>query len=114
MAKGCKQEGYTIVPNNIIRNENLTTETKGLLIYMLSCPPNWVFNLKTLCRDLNERRTKIEHCLKQLVENGFIKRKVVRENGKINYYTILIKMESLIMSLNLLMIIRYHSNLYII
>lgn len=82
-----KQGGYTIIPNHIIRNEKLATETKGVLIYMLSCPPNWIFNVKTLGRDLNERRTKIEHCLKQLVENGFIKRKVVRENGKIKYYT---------------------------
>lgn len=87
MAEESKQGGYTNVPNSVIRNKNLTTETKGVFIYMLSCPPNWVFNLKTLCRDLNERRTKIEHCLKQLVGNGFIKRKVVRENGKIKYYT---------------------------
>lgn len=82
-----KQDGYTIIPNSIIKNEFLSIEAKGVLIYMISCPPNWIFNLKTLCRDLNERRTKIEHCLNQLIENGFIRRKVVRENGKIKYYT---------------------------
>lgn len=87
MYKENKRVGYTCIGNNILQSDNLTLEARGLLCYMMSCPPNWVFNTKTLCSGTHEKRTKIENCVNQLMRLGYISRKVVREDGKIKYYT---------------------------
>lgn len=83
MDSGKKYNGYTILPNKTIRDDNLSLGARGLLIYMISCPPKWKFTLESLTRETNTRITKIRTYLSELETNGYIKRNISRVDGKI-------------------------------
>lgn len=87
MDKQKKYSGYTCIQNSVLRNERLSLGARGLLSFMISCPPNWNFNLYGLCRDTNTKRTKMGNYLNELQKEGYIKRIIARENGKIKYFT---------------------------
>lgn len=81
-----KYKGHTWVPNKIIRDERISLSSRGLLIYMISCPPNWKFTQDSLIRETNTKVTKLRTNLDQLESLGYIKRKITREKGKIKSF----------------------------
>jgi len=42
------QAEYTIIPNHLSNDENLTWEARGVLLYLLSKPPDWKVNRNDL------------------------------------------------------------------
>lgn len=76
--------GYTILDNYSIRDENLSLTARGLLHYMLSCSPDWKFSIEGLCKGTNTKLTKLNTCMKELINQGYLKKNVIRdEKGKI-------------------------------
>src|SRR4051812_48822064 len=74
--KGVYQTDYLVIPNTLARSEILTLEEKGLLISILSLPPDWAIyqnNLHTIC---NATSHQIRKNLKALIVKGYI----LREN----------------------------------
>ena len=62
-----KRRNYTEISNNILQNEDLTYEAKGMLAELLSRPQNWELVKSQLTRK-HTRVTKVNRILKELQE----------------------------------------------
>lgn len=73
---------FTQISNDVIRDNNISLNAKGLLIYMLSCTNDWNFSLKALCQNTNSSRRIIENAIHELESAGYVKRGQYREKGR--------------------------------
>lgn len=74
---------YTVISNKTIRDNNLSLKTLGLLVKMLSLPPNWDFCIQGLAKICKDGEASITSGLKELEENGYLKRTRIYANGKV-------------------------------
>ena len=79
-----KSDNFTILPNNILKNKDMSLKAIGLLCKMLSLPEDWDYSVEGLCRICKEGQTAINAALKELKDNRYL---VVRklnssESGK--------------------------------
>jgi len=74
-----KKNGYTVVDNSIMMNKNISLRAKGLLIVMLSLPPDWNFTETGLVSIGIEGRDAIRSTLQELEKHKYLKR--TRERG---------------------------------
>lgn len=65
------QNNFTIIANDIIRNQTLTRGARALLIEILSYPDNWRTNSLDLARAGLEGRDAIRRMLKELEAAGY-------------------------------------------
>lgn len=74
---------YTIIPNGILKNKNLSLEAKGLLCLILSLPEDWII-YKTQLQDFSScGRDKTIKAFNQLIEVGYIVgEKIVNSKGQ--------------------------------
>jgi hypothetical protein len=77
-----KQDNYTIVPNEIVRNPKISLKTKGLYMTIMSLPENWDFTVQGMKAILKENETAIYTAIKELMEHGYCIRRFLYENGK--------------------------------
>ena len=75
--KMIRRGGYTALPNQILRDETLTLQAKGLFCMMASFPENWDFTVKGLATVAGCGREKISAALKNLEDAGYL----LREQG---------------------------------
>ena len=75
--KMIRRGGYTVLPNQILRDETLTLQAKGLFCMMASFPENWDFTVKGLAAVAGCGREKISAALKNLEDAGYL----LREQG---------------------------------
>ena len=75
--KMIRRGGYTVLPNQILRDETLTLQAKGLFCMMASLPENWDFTVKGLATVAGCGREKISAALKNLEDAGYL----LREQG---------------------------------
>ena len=75
--KMIRRGGYTVLPNQILRDETLTLQAKGLFCMMASFPENWDFTVKGLATVAGCGRDKIRAALKNLEDAGYL----LREQG---------------------------------
>lgn len=75
--KMIRRGGYTVLPNQILRDETLTLQAKGLFCMMASFPENWDFTIKGLATVAGCGREKISAALKNLEDAGYL----LREQG---------------------------------
>ena len=81
-----KTKDFTIMSNYHFRDMNLSLKAKGLLSYMLSLPDDWDYLLNGLCSICKESIKAIRSILKELEDNGYLKRtKKQLENGRFSY-----------------------------
>lgn len=79
------REKYTVVDNDIIRDERLTLKSFGLLVKLLSLPDNWEFSEKGLEAIFVDGIASIRSGLKDLEKFGYLKRNRVRDDkGRIS------------------------------
>ena len=77
-----KKSDYTIIDNNIFKNEKLSLKAKGMICTMLSLPDDWQFSEEGLRQLSNDSRTGIRSTLSELTEFGYLTRKQLKnENG---------------------------------
>ena len=76
--KMIRRGGYTVLPNQILRDETLTLQAKGLFCMMASFPENWDFTVKGLATVAGCGREKISAALKNLEDAGYL----LREQGQ--------------------------------
>lgn len=78
-----KKTDYTIIDNNIFKNQKLSLKGKGMICTMLSLPDNWNFSEEGLTQLSNDSRAGIRSTLKELMEYGYLTRKQLKDkNGK--------------------------------
>lgn len=64
-------ENFTIVPNAII-NSDLPLDTKMVLIWLLSKPPTWQLNTKSIATQHNIGKNKVTRIAKDLQKSGHL------------------------------------------
>ena len=76
------QNNFTIITNNILRDERLPMNARGLLCTMLSLPDNWEFSERGLQAILpGNGLSAIKSALKVLQECGYLRRSKIRGKG---------------------------------
>ena len=65
-------ENFTIVGNNIIKDDRLSIEARFVLIYMRSFKKGWVFYKKDLQERLKIGRRVIDRCFEELSDVGYL------------------------------------------
>ena len=79
-----KKSNYTVVDNTFIRDMNLSMKAKGLMLLMLSLPPEWDYSVAGLAAICKEGMTAIRGALKELEEAGYLRRE--RRNNEKGYF----------------------------
>lgn len=78
-----KYPNSTAVLNKMLKDKNLSFKAKGLLTYLLSCEDTWNFNIKSIAQMSTDKYESVRTGLKELEANGYLKRTVIRKDGKI-------------------------------
>ena len=75
-----KSKDYTTICNRIYKNKNLSLKAKGLLSLILSLSTHWQLSVAGLSKICKEGKSSIATIIKELIANGYIERKMLR-NG---------------------------------
>ena len=73
-----KTKNYTVMSNHHLKNTRLSLKSKGLLSVMLSLPEEWDYTAKGLSSICKEGIDAINAAVKELEQEGYIKRTRVR------------------------------------
>lgn len=65
---------FSQLANDMIRDKRATTDARFLLVFVLTYPPDWEFNISWLQRELGWGRDKTRNAIKSLVKQGYCKR----------------------------------------
>ena len=63
---------FTQIPNDLLRDPNISSKSKVLLCILLSNKEGWKSYLTTLCNMMKEGKTTIRSGLKELIELGYL------------------------------------------
>lgn len=74
-----KSRNYTVMSNFHLFDKNLTLKAKGLLSLCLALPDNWDYSISGLCKMSDDGRDSVRSALKNLIANGYLKVKNVRQ-----------------------------------
>jgi hypothetical protein len=72
---------FTTVNNRFINDASLDWESKGMLLYLLSRPPEWQIIISDLINKSTNGRDSVYKILKNLQEKRYLKREVLREDS---------------------------------
>lgn len=75
------ETGFTIVSNDVIRDERLSWRARGILIGILSRPDNWRTDSTQIAREGREGREAVRAALRELETCGYLVRTKRRVNG---------------------------------
>ncbi len=88
--RALKNGNFTQMTNKVIDKNNpnkLSPEAVGILFYMLSNKEDWKFYEQEIAEHFNCGITKIRSGIKELINNGYIVRKLIQgEHGKFKGY----------------------------
>lgn len=76
------RSNFSQVPNDLLRDENISLKTKGLYSLIYSLPENWDFSINGIVCIVKEGRKAIDTAIKEMIENGYCIRKSNRKDGK--------------------------------
>lgn len=66
-----RKNGYSIISNAFLRDENLSLKAKGLLSLFFSLPPDWKFSVQGLRSITKEGRDSIYSTINELIDAGY-------------------------------------------
>lgn len=72
---------FAQVPNEIIRNPEISMGAKAMYAYLASRPDGWVFSKAEISTNFKEGRDKINSSLKELGEFGYLKKMQMRTDS---------------------------------
>lgn len=78
-----KNANYVVMNRTALNDERLSWKAKGIMAYMLSMPDDWTFYINELTKHSVDGEKAFRSGLKELKENGYVKRKPVRDGNKI-------------------------------
>lgn len=73
---------FTTIPNAILENKTISLKAKGLLIYILRLPPDWIINKTELHKGLKEGRDSVLSAFDELILAGYIHVERLRSAGQ--------------------------------
>lgn len=82
-----KTSNYTVISNNVFKDQNLSLKAKGLLTTILSLPDNWKYSIDGLTRLCADGRNTVATAINELIKAGYIVRtQKFDEAGKFSGY----------------------------
>ncbi|MGI5927699.1 MAG: hypothetical protein ACOX8A_11080 [Thermacetogeniaceae bacterium] len=72
--KGVRQGNFTIIPNDILRDPNISSKAKVLLFIGLSNQDGWKSHKTTICSMMKEGENAIDSAIKELQRFGLMKK----------------------------------------
>ena len=78
-----KSNNFTTINNEFIFNKNLSLKAKGLLCHLLALPNDWKLYVEEVEKWSTDGKSAIYSAFKELTSNGYMKRKQIRDKGKI-------------------------------
>lgn len=79
-------ENFQILPNATARDKRLSFRARGLLVLMLSYPPDWKFNRDWLARQTDgEGVTAVRTALTELETCGYLVRRRITVDGRFDW-----------------------------
>lgn len=85
------KDNFSVLPNELINDDRLSTEHLGLLVYLLSKPNDWQVRVKQLQNRFDMGRDKTRRILATLEQYGYISRDIVRAEGKFSETRYIVK-----------------------
>ena len=74
---------YAQIVRSMLQDAELSLEAAGALVFILSLPRSWRFDLKWLCEKRNIGRDKAQRIVRELIVRGYCVRQQMRnENGR--------------------------------
>jgi hypothetical protein len=81
--KSGRRKGYTVVQNEVLRDENLSLKAKGMYALMVALPDGWDYSIKGLASLSKDGRDSTAQALSELENHGYIYReKCTDSNGR--------------------------------
>ena len=80
--KSTLQENYSTLPNKLINDEKLSGDGLAVLVYLLSKPSDWKVNAQNIANRFGYGINKVYQIIKQLIQYGYVKKDVIRDQGK--------------------------------
>lgn len=80
-----RSSGYTVLPNGILRDANLSLKTKGLFAIILSLPEDWDYSVAGLAAVAGCGRDAIRSALNEMEQAGYLTR--ARSHGESGKFT---------------------------
>ena len=77
-----KKNNFTVIDNDIFKDQTLSLKAKGLLCTMLSLPDRWAFSIAGLSKLSKDGRDAVSTALQELTEAGYFKRVQKRDGNK--------------------------------
>jgi hypothetical protein len=83
-----KDKNYSVVSNEPINDARLSWGARGLLVYLLSKPDDWVVRPNDIMRRGPARELKVTRMLAELKRYGYLsRRRIKRSDGTFNWVT---------------------------
>lgn len=73
---------FVQIDKNILSDKQLSWKAKGILVYLLSKPDDWVTYLTDIENQSTDGRDSVSSGVKELLAVGYLERKQVREKGR--------------------------------
>ena len=80
------KKNFTIIPNDIIRNKNISDRARFIFCYMASMPDDWKFYQGVMAKELGYTKDTLRKYIEELLETGYLYREQRREEGKFDSY----------------------------
>ena len=80
-----ERTNFTILSNELLRDNNLSYKAKGLVSVIMGLPKNWDFSVKGIASISKEGETSVRSSIRELIKAGFCAWQNVYENNKIKY-----------------------------
>ncbi len=68
------KENYTIIPNDLIRDNSVSDRARFIFCLLASKPDDWVFYNKALARELNYSVDTLRKYINELIQQGWIEK----------------------------------------
>ena len=76
------RKSYTVIDNEVFRDNELSNKALGMLCRMLSLPDGWEFSVRGLATLSDDSVDGIMSQLNELEEHGYLRRKQLRDKGR--------------------------------
>lgn len=81
--KANRKTNFTTVNNDFLHDVNLSWKAKGMIVYIMSLPPDWDLNVSDLKNRSKDGRDATAAGLRELIDSNYCRRVRSREKGGI-------------------------------
>jgi hypothetical protein len=81
-----KKHPFTIISNEMIRDRSISPKAKGVLLYFLHLPDNWLLYHSQIQYALNIGEDYLNSAIEELIQGGYVSRTRPKVKGKFQPY----------------------------